>query len=205
VRLIDYLFGSKKSTNCEVVADRLWMTTNSKFVGLAKEVAERSNSGTVAILLVAHFPDVLARLDEITSVKTEVPVKAVLASCLSTDIAAGLKLDESTTIDIIVAERHPLPSADELLEEFADAFPCQCRLSYHLSLDDPVMKAFSGAWVQKLLGKLGMTEEESIESKMIIRRIRDAQRKIESKSFRNMDADSAAEWLKKNCPELRYK
>jgi hypothetical protein len=204
MRLFHYLFGSSKSTNCEVVADRIWMTTNAKFVGVAKEVAERANSGTAAILLVAHFPDVLARLHEFAALTTEVPMKAVLANNLSADIVTGLRLDESTSIEIIVAERHPLLSADERLEEFADAFPCHCRLSYHLSLDDPVMKAFSGAWVQKLLGKLGMTEEESIESNLVMRRIRDAQRKIESKSCRSMDAGSAAEWLTKNCPELGY-
>lgn len=63
----DSLFGSKKPTNVEVAAERIWMTTDAKFSGLAREVAERSNSETVAILLVAHFPDVLARLNELAA------------------------------------------------------------------------------------------------------------------------------------------
>jgi hypothetical protein len=51
----DSLFGGKKHTNVEVVPDRIWLTTDAKFAGLAKEAEERSMSETVAILLVAHF------------------------------------------------------------------------------------------------------------------------------------------------------
>ncbi len=128
----DSLFGSKKPTNVEVVPDHIWMTTDAKFAGLAREIAERSKSETVAILLVAHFPDVLARLNELAAEPTTVPVKAVLASDLSTDIATSLHLEESVIIDIIVGERHPLPSVDEQLEQFADMLPCRCRLSVPL-------------------------------------------------------------------------
>ena len=48
----DYLFGSKKRTNVDVVPDLIWMTTEAKFAGLAKEAEKRSKSETVAILLV---------------------------------------------------------------------------------------------------------------------------------------------------------
>ncbi|MDP6558349.1 MAG: preprotein translocase subunit SecA [Pirellulaceae bacterium] len=198
---IDSLFGSQKPRNVEVIPDHIWMTTDAKFVGLAKEVAERSNSETVAILLVAHFPDVLARLDDLASQRTsDVPVKAALAGNLAADLAASLNLDESATIDIIVGERHPLPSVDDRLEEFADELPCRCRLSHHLSLEDPVLEIFAGEWIQNLLIKLGMTEDEAIESKMVSRRIKQAQQKIEGKVLGSFDAESAAEWLKKNCP-----
>ena len=204
--LFDFLFGSKKSSNCEIVADRIWLTRNAKFAGIAKEVAERSNSKTVAILLVAHFRDVLARLDEVSAAATTaVPVKAVLAGNLSPNITTGLRLDESATIDIIVAERHPSAAPDERLEQFAAALPCRCRLVHHQSLDDPLLKAFSGAWVQTLLGKLGMKEDEPIESKMVLRRIKGTQRKLESKAFRNLDADSAEDWLTKNCPDVGHR
>ncbi len=41
----DALFGSKKRTNVEVVPDHIWMTTDAKFSGLAKEAEQRSKSG----------------------------------------------------------------------------------------------------------------------------------------------------------------
>lgn len=202
----DFLFGGKRPTNVEVIPDHIWMTTDAKFVGLAKEVAERSNSEAVAILLVAHFPEVLARLNELASHQTSgVSVQAVLASNLATDLAADLNLGESATIDVIVGERHPLPSVDGRLQEFVDELPCRCRLSHHLSLEDPVMAIFADEWIQNLLGKLGMTEEEAIESEMVSRRIKQAQQKIERKAFGSSDAESAAEWLEKNCPDIGNK
>jgi hypothetical protein len=182
------------------------MTTDAKFAGLAKEAKERSQTETVAILLVAHFPDVLARLEELASQQTsDVPVKAVLAGNLDTDLAASLNLEESAIIDIIVGERHPLPSVDDRLEEFADELPCRCRFSHHVSLEDPVINIFAGEWVQNVLRKLGMTEDEAIESQMVSRRIKQAQQKIEGRAFGSIDAESAAQWLEKNCPELGTK
>ncbi len=204
--LFDALFGRKKRTNVEVVPDHIWMTTDAKFAGLAREAEERSRSATVAILLVAHFPEVLARLEELASQQAwSVPCKAVLARNLNTDLATSLSLDESAMIDVIVGERHPLPSVDDRLEEFADELPCRCRFSHHLSLEDAVMEVFAGDWVKGVLTKLGMKEDEAIESQLVSRRIRQAQQKIEGRAFGTVDAESAAEWLKKNCPELRNK
>ena len=169
----DSLFGSKKRTNVEVIPDHIWVTTDAKFAGLAKEAEERSKSETVAILLVAHFPDVLTRLEELASQQTwEVPCQAIPASNLNTDLAASLHLDESAVLDIIVGERHPLPSVDDRLEEFADELPCRCRFSHHVSLEDAVMKIFAGDWVKNVLKQMGMKEDEAIESQMVSRRIR---------------------------------
>ena len=202
----DSLFGGKKRTNVEVVPDLIWMTTDAKFDGLATEVEVRSRSETVAILLVAHFPDVLARLNELSGHQaSDVPIEAVLAGKLNTDLAASLNLDESATIDIIVGERHPLPSVDDRLEEFAGELPCHCRLSHHVSLEDPIMKVLAGEWTRNVLSKLGATEDEAFGSEMLSRRIRQAQRKIEGRSCGNFDAPSAGQWLKKNCPELANK
>lgn len=201
--LFDLLFCGKKQTNVEVLPDRIWMTTDAKFIGLAKNVAMCSNSEAVAILLVAHFPDVLTRLETIADQQhSDVPIKAVVAANLNTELGASLNLDESSIIDVIVGERHPLPSADDRLEAFANEFPCRCRLSRHVSLEDAVMKVFAGEWVQNMLRKLGMTEDEFIESQLVSRRIRKAQQKIEGTAFGSLNAESAAEWLEKNCPEL---
>lgn len=201
--LLDFLRCKKKSTNCEVLPDKIWLTTDAKFAGVARDVAERANTETVAILLVAHFPDVLARLDEIAATSTAVPTKAVLASSLSPDFAANLPWNESSTIDLIVGERHPLLSVDRQMEEYAGAFPCRCRVSYHQSLEDPVIEVFASDWVKQLLAKLGMADDEAIESASVVRRIHGAQRKIEAVARGNEDAPSAAEWLAKNCPGLK--
>ncbi|MEZ6126787.1 MAG: hypothetical protein R3C49_27025 [Planctomycetaceae bacterium] len=201
--IFDALFGGKKRTNVEINPDHIWMTTDAKFAGLAKEAEERSRSETVAILLVAHFPDVFARLEGLAEQRSwSVPCKVVFASNLNADLASGLKLDGSAIIDIIVAERHPLPSVDDRLEQFADELTCRCRFSYHLSLEDAIIKAFAGDWISSVLKQVGMKETEAIESPMVSRRIRGAQKKIEGRAFGSLDAESAEEWLEKNCPEL---
>lgn len=201
--LFDFLFGGKEQTNVEVVPDHIWMTTGAKFAGLAKEAQERSNSETVAILLVAHFPDVLARLEEIARRQTwDVPCEVVAAKNLNTHLASGLNLDETIILDVIVAERHPLPSVDDRLEDFASELPCRCRFSHHLSLEDAVMQVFAGDWVQNMLRQMGMKEDEAIVSQMVSRRIRQAQQRIENRTFGSLDADSVAEWLEANCPDL---
>jgi len=95
-----------------------------------------------------------------------------------------------------------LPSVDDRLEEFADELPCGCRFSHHVSLEDAVIRVFAGDWISNVLKQLGMKEDEAIESQMVSRRIRQAQQKLEGRAFGNLDAESATEWLEKNCPEL---
>ena len=94
---------------------------------------------------------------------------------------------------------------DDRLQEFADELPCRCRFSHHVSLEDAVMKVFAGDWVKNVLKQLGMSEDDAIESQMVSRRIRQVQQKIEGRAFGSLDAESAAEWLEKNCPELIQK
>ncbi|HIF34594.1 MAG TPA: preprotein translocase subunit SecA [Planctomycetaceae bacterium] len=148
----------------------------------------------------------MARLEELANqLALSVPVKAVPAGNLDVNLATSLNLDNSAIIDVIVGERHPLPSVDDRLEEFADELPCRCRFSHHISLEDPVFEIFAGPWVVNVLRKLGISEDQAIESNMVSRRIRQAQQKIEGRAFGSSDANSAAEWLEKNCPDLRSK
>ena len=66
------------------------------------------------------------------------------------------------------------------------------------------MRAFAGEWVHNVLRQLGVTETESIESRMVGRRIQQATRKIEQQAVSDLRADSAEEWLKRNCPAIRH-
>lgn len=205
--LFRYGFGIKKQTNVEVWPEKVFMTTDDKFDGVAGYVSvmctepeKTFESETDAILLVAHFPDVLTRFEEIASQQAwDVPCKAVLARNLNTDLFASLNLDESAVIDVIVGERHPLRSVDERLEEFAHELPFRCRISHHVSLEDAVMKGVANDLeVKKLLKQIGLEEGESISSIKLSHHIRQEQQKIESRAFGTDDAESALEWLEKN-------
>ena len=216
MRLFDFLLGGKNKSRIEDVPDGIWMTANDKFAGIAKDISLRKSWESVAILLVAHFPDVLSRLEKIADEQhSDVPVKAVLANALNVELAASLNLDEEAIVDVIVGEHHPLPSVDDRLEEFADNLPCCCRLSYHVSLEDAVIEVFAGEWgPNKLLTELAMRQQESIDSSEVtsrfwqyqhmqaFREISKNRQMIEGRSFGSPDANSANEWLEKNCPDL---
>lgn len=201
--IFDFLFAKAKEGRVEVLPDAIWLTSKAKFEGLAKQAIERSESGSLAVLLVAHFPDVLERLEGIVqNYSWSVPCIAVPADNLSNSLANRLKLDESVRIDIIVGERHPLPSVDDRLESFAAELPCRIRFAHHVSLDDAVLKFFARDWVKEALMRLGIKEDEAIESRLVSTRIRRAQKQIEGRALVAREADSAAEWLTKNCPDL---
>jgi len=65
-----------------------------------------------------------------------------------------------------------------------------------------MMRMFAGEWVQNVLQRLGMNENEAIESRIVTRRIQEALKKIESQAVSDLPADSADEWLERNCPDL---
>ncbi|MGB4739592.1 MAG: hypothetical protein WBH50_15460 [Fuerstiella sp.] len=197
--LFSFLFGGVPGSTVQALDDRIWITEDAKFKGLARQLNESNDSAV--ILLIAHFEDTYEQLTTITDgYSGDVPVQAVLAGNLSSDIAARLSIDESATINLIVAERHPLLSADDAIMQFAEEIPCNCRLWYHLSLEDPLLKMFASEFVQRILDSLGMTEDEPIESNMISRRVKAAQQKLESTATGNDKASSAAEWLELNTP-----
>lgn len=202
--LFDAIFGSKRPANLEVLPEQIWLTTEAKFAGIAKQLEQRSNADIFATLLVAHFPDVLAQLETLIDQSSgNVPCKAVLASQLKADLGTAFRSDGSALLEVIVAERHPLPAAEEQLEEFAGELPCRCRLSHHVSLDDAVVKSFVGPAMKDLLVSLGMVEDEAIESHMVSRRIRQSQQKIARHASGKQGAASATQWLELNWPEAR--
>lgn len=193
------------ASNVEVLNDVIWLTKQARFNGIRKALSCSLDDPdrSAAILLVAHFQETFDEIQKIVeSGEFTGPVTATIAENLSSNAASRLTLDESYTIQILVAERHPLPAHDETVVEFARSLPCRCRLVRHVSLEDPLMRCFAGEWIENLLKTLGMKEEEAIESVMVARRILAAQKKIASVSVDDLPAGSAAEWMERNCPEL---
>lgn len=204
--LFDFFFGGggSKRSNVNVLPDVIWLNNAAKLNGVRKDVVAQRGSGAVGVLLVAHFEDVFEQLFKIAAENgTNIPMKVSLAKDLSTDLVAEWQFDESAAVAIIVGERHPLPKHDDEVLQFAESLPVQARLIRHISLEDPLMKAFAGEWVKNLLGKMGMPEDKAIESQMVSRRIKAAQQKIEKEAFGDSDARSAAEWMDANVPTMK--
>jgi hypothetical protein len=197
---LSFLFGEKSPSNVDQGPDMIWLTTAAKYQGVRRELLQKSMSRSAAILLISHFSDVHDELNSIVEgYAGEVPVLVVRASDLSSRIAGGFAADENTVIDIIVAERHPLLSEDDrVLSSFADDLPCRCRVSYHVSLEDALMNLFAGESVIAMLRKLGMSDNEAIESRMVQKRVQQAQKKITARVSGNRPAATARQWLELN-------
>tara|TARA_R110002072_G_scaffold302068_1_gene483684 strand:+ start:10528 stop:11133 length:606 start_codon:yes stop_codon:yes gene_type:complete len=197
--LFGFLFGGNKS-NVEFLPDRIWLTEKAKESGIRAEIEKEAASQPAGILLVTHFPDTLKYLSELqTAIDADFDLR--LASELTSDLTSLLTFDDRQYV-ILVAERHPLRSHDDRIVEFAEDLPCKCRMAFHLSLEDPLIKVFIGPTIEPLLRTLGMEESEAIESNMVSRRIAAAQKKIGASVFGDTEADNAHEWLKSNMPDF---
>lgn len=199
--LFSALFGGGSRSKVHHLGDRVWLTHGAKLAAIRRDIHDRVNDGAAAILLVAHFEETREQLDRIVeSLPERHPLTVVLVEELQPEFAERLRLDESVQIDMIVAERHLLDSEDKRLIDFANQLPCTCRIGQHMSIEDPLIDIFIGESVRNVLEAMGMTEHESIESSIVSRRIKSAQKKIAASATGNRSARSAAEWLERNFP-----
>jgi len=201
--LFDWL--KPRQTRVQQIPDSIWLTKAAKFAGIAELLEQRDKAGDQpdAIIVVAHFPDTLSEVQQLVST---IDVATPVATMLEVDFRhagnAGSSLDETRLVEIVVAERHPNSLHDQSITDVAAGLPCRSQLRFCLSLEDPLMRPFSSVWVTKMLKTLGMKEHEAIESKLVAKRIEESTRKIAKQSVGDAHADSAEEWMRKNCPSL---
>jgi hypothetical protein len=124
-----------------------------------------------------------------------VPVPALVVSDQPAPTGAGAR-----PLSVVIPEMHPLQSAQDAVGTFAGAIPGRVRLFSFVSLEDPLMERTCGPWVRDILRKLGMQEQEEIQSSMVARQIRKAQAKVSRQVESFEPADSAEEWVQRNLP-----
>ena len=188
-------------SNVTVLDDVIWLTKAAKFKGIRQMVARilAGNGRPHSLILVAHFRDCLDELQKISeSVTASRHIIVASAETLQSTRTSTISSDETRPLQIIIGERHPLLSHDDAVLEFARSLPCRCRLVHHVSLEDPLMRAFSGEWVEGMLKSLGMAEDEAIESKMVARQIKAAQQKLAGQCMTDFPAESAEKWMERN-------
>ena len=123
--LFDWL--KRGNGNAQLMDDRIWLTRQAKFEGIASDVAHGlgSPNGPIAIIAVAHFADHYEQLQKLvqTGKFDTKQVLVVMADQLTSFSTQLPELEASQWIQIVAAERHPLASHDELLLEFAKRVP----------------------------------------------------------------------------------
>jgi hypothetical protein len=214
----DWFRGRPKAV--EVADDAIWLTAEAKFCRLCTQTGDGLRGAHFA-LVVAYFPQTLDRVREELG-RQGVPHAAGPARLSTNDILRGaepralLALAESLPVappadsvddggpvlPVLIAERHFLRAADERILDFARGLGRRCRVRFHLSLQDPLLRIFAGEWVGGLLTQLGMTEDKPLESPMVARRLRAAQDLVARRAVTDRAAASAEEWLALNVPEM---
>ena len=155
----------------------------------------------VAVVLIAHFQDCLNELQQIVeNDQFNNTVTVILADQLQSDSIGQTPVDESQCVDIVVGERHPLESHDQSIVKFANSLGCRCRISHHLSLDDPLIKPFISDWWKPFLKRLGVKDGEPVRHKMITDRIKTNQARAQLYATGDAPAASGEQWIELNVP-----
>ncbi len=209
------LFKKKKY---EREGDRVWATTDLKWMGIVDDLIKEKNQ-YVLILATAHFQKTLNEMRrqfqnknvkykdydqsfsfQIRESKEEgTPILLIPAEKLSELDGYYQPLGEPEVkgreVLIVSAEHHPIKEGDDCLISFASRLPCRSRIRFHCALDEPLFKLFGGERILSLLNNLGWNEKDYISHSAINSAIEKAQEKVKEKARGNERVDSVEDWF----------
>ena len=217
------LFGKQNPVKRE--PDKIWQTRQHQYLGLLRFL-EALNRQTTRLLLIAHFPETFRALSgllaaQATPLKTYItasegfqlqelsayqPVGRILLALAAALPDAPTAPSHPTaagdfTINVLVAEHHPLPSFDDRLTAFAASLPGPSTACFHEALDGPLLRAYGGDQIARLMTSLGIPDTEFIANPTIDRSIRTAQEKIARQVPNPVTTDSAEQWFQLHLPQ----
>ena len=100
-----------------------------------------------------------------------------------TDIKLGEGVIELGGLKIIGTERHESRRIDNQLRGRSGRQGDPGSSRFYISLEDDLMRIFGSERLQGIVDKLGLQEDEAIESKMVTAAIENAQKKVEGNNF----------------------
>jgi preprotein translocase subunit SecA len=86
-------------------------------------------------------------------------------------------------LHIIGTERHESRRIDNQLRGRSGRQGDPGSSRFYLSLEDNLMRIFASDWVQKVMARMGLKEDDIIESPLVSKQIANAQRKVEAHNF----------------------
>lgn len=100
-----------------------------------------------------------------------------------TDIKLGEGVVDLGGLKIIGTERHESRRIDNQLRGRAGRQGDPGESRFYISLEDDLMRIFGSERLASVVEKLGLTDEDAIESKMVSNAIESAQKKVEGNNF----------------------
>ncbi|HUH90077.1 MAG TPA: preprotein translocase subunit SecA, partial [Lysobacter sp.] len=86
-------------------------------------------------------------------------------------------------LHIVGTERHESRRIDNQLRGRAGRQGDPGSSRFYLSLEDNLMRIFAADWVQRVMERMGLKEDDIIESPLVSKQIANAQRKVEAHNF----------------------
>ncbi|WP_256646256.1 preprotein translocase subunit SecA [Thermomonas paludicola] len=86
-------------------------------------------------------------------------------------------------LHILGTERHESRRIDNQLRGRSGRQGDPGSSRFYLSLEDNLMRIFAAGWVQTMMARMGLKEDDIIESPLVTRQIANAQRKVEAHNF----------------------
>src|SRR5690554_1369251 len=90
---------------------------------------------------------------------------------------------EAGGLHIVGTERHESRRIDNQLRGRSGRQGDPGSSRFYLSLEDNLMRIFAADWVQKVMERMGLKEDDIIESPLVTKQIANAQRKVEAHNF----------------------
>ena len=186
--------------------DVIYLSEKGKFNAIANEIAETNKTGqpvlvgTVSIekseelskilkkkgikhqVLNAKYHEQEAEIISHAGEKGMVTIATNMAG-RGTDIKLGEGVKEVGGLKIIGTERHESRRIDNQLRGRSGRQGDPGSSQFYISLEDELMRRFGSEKIQGIVSKLGLTEEDAIENKMITKQIENAQKKVEGNNF----------------------
>ena len=186
--------------------DVIYLSEKGKFNAIADEIAETNKTGqpvlvgTVSIekseelskllkkrgikhqVLNAKYHEQEAEIISHAGERGMVTIATNMAG-RGTDIKLTDEVKEIGGLKIIGTERHESRRIDNQLRGRSGRQGDPGSSQFYISLEDELMRRFGSEKIQGIVAKLGLTEEDAIENKMITKQIENAQKKVEGNNF----------------------
>ncbi|WP_461615380.1 preprotein translocase subunit SecA [Clostridium sp. Marseille-QA1073] len=186
--------------------DTIYKTVQGKYKAIVDEIAETYKKGqpvlvgTVSIekseilsvmlkkkgiphqVLNAKYHEKEAEIVAQAGQKSMVTIATNMAG-RGTDIKLGEGVVDLGGLKIIGTERHESRRIDNQLRGRSGRQGDPGESRFYISLEDDLMRIFGSERIAGVIEKLGLTEDDAIESKMVSNAIEGAQKKVEGNNF----------------------
>jgi hypothetical protein len=202
--------------------DRVWMTEARKFDDLLAQVGHDASDGSLAVLVVYHFPEtgerLRSRLHEADlhykflerpgsdTIENLTGIGVLYSDEIPEEIKRGLgsrsMYARQTPCHVHLAEHFPISYRDDQVLGLRSILAPDSEYFCYVGLDEAWLEKVMSPSTRALLDQLGMSDSEPLSHTMLRSALRNAQKSFDKKR-RNIEhyARSCREWVQLNMTE----